>query len=375
MFPRTTIRLLLTILLVSALAVSLFVADLKAEVKLIRSYRLHQPRDRGVLFEVAITPEQDVLLFVAKEIVKLKLSRVRGWLEEHPTDQTIDVPGWSKDDDYAHMEMPRAHLLVTPDGRYAVCVASVFWRAPDGRAGGGRFDDILTVVDLHEFRVVNAVHSPVLPSEIREFYLDSAGRLVLLILEPSPPGPPGPPTVINREGKLVMGKPRMEEHRLLILSLPELVITNQCSYSKEFPSGSLSQHDVVQCNSLLTYQQSGSLPLAAYLAELKNSRGKWVKDITSDPTKRRLCGGVVALTPDGRFKWESCQDVHRNWWGNPKLYARWGNFFSVKTGKQLGTLRETTHDSVDACLSEQNGRDYMLVVEGGGKLKVYEIKD
>jgi hypothetical protein len=71
---------------------------MSAEVKQIREYRLHQPRDRKVLFGMAVTPEQDVLSFVGKEDGKWRLSRVRGWLDKQPVDETIEVPGLAKKD-------------------------------------------------------------------------------------------------------------------------------------------------------------------------------------------------------------------------------------------------------------------------------------
>jgi hypothetical protein len=42
---------------------------------------------------MAVTPEQDVLSLVPKRNGTWRLTRVRGWLDEKPIEETIDVPG------------------------------------------------------------------------------------------------------------------------------------------------------------------------------------------------------------------------------------------------------------------------------------------
>src|SRR5580704_17312465 len=112
-------RLLLLILTVGA-------ASLQAEVKEVRRYRTHEPRDPKVLFAMAVTPNGDALSFVAKKDGKWRLTRVRNWLDKNPVDETIDVPGiglslQSKDSSNV---LILADLLATPDGRFAVGVAT-----------------------------------------------------------------------------------------------------------------------------------------------------------------------------------------------------------------------------------------------------------
>jgi hypothetical protein len=55
-----------------ALAINFTVCDAAAAVKLLRDYRLKPPRDRRVVFAMAITPEGDLLSFIAsKEVAAL----------------------------------------------------------------------------------------------------------------------------------------------------------------------------------------------------------------------------------------------------------------------------------------------------------------
>jgi hypothetical protein len=51
------------------------------------------------------------------------------------------------------------------------------------------------------------------------------------------------------------------------------------------------------------------------------------------------------------------------------------NIYSAKSGAQIGTIKETTRDTVNARFAEHDGRDYLLVLEGGTQLKVYEITE
>ena len=68
-------------------------ASLHAEVKHVRTYMTREPRDRRVLFAMAVTPGGDVLSFVGKKDGKWRLTRIQNWWDKSASDQTIDVPG------------------------------------------------------------------------------------------------------------------------------------------------------------------------------------------------------------------------------------------------------------------------------------------
>jgi hypothetical protein len=169
-----------------ALVFLLTACCLSAEVKQIREYHLHQPRDRKVLFGMTVTPEQDVLAFVAKEDGKWRLSRVRSWLDKQPVDETIEVAGLTRKD-FARPEGPwYASLLVTSSGEFVVCISSGNGRPADGERGL-ELDDIVSVVDLRKFKVMKTAHPPASRDEIRQYFLDSAGHLVLRASKPLAP--------------------------------------------------------------------------------------------------------------------------------------------------------------------------------------------
>ena len=57
---------------------------LHAEIKEVRTYRTHEPRDRKVLFAMAVAPNGDVLSLVAKKDGRWRLTRIRNWLDKNP---------------------------------------------------------------------------------------------------------------------------------------------------------------------------------------------------------------------------------------------------------------------------------------------------
>ena len=71
--------------LIFALAISAAVDDAGTTIKLLRDYHLKPPRDRHIVFAMAITPDQDVLSLMPNKEGKWRLSRVKGWREMNPT--------------------------------------------------------------------------------------------------------------------------------------------------------------------------------------------------------------------------------------------------------------------------------------------------
>ena len=251
-------------------------AGLHAEVKQVRTYHTHEPNDRNVVFAMAVTSDQDVLSFVGKSDGKWHLTRVRDWLDKSPLEQTIEVPGITA--------ATSLDLRVTPDGRFATCVATILKKV-DGQRGG-TFDNLVSIVDLRTFQIVSSVHQ----EGAGEHSVDTTGHLVL-----EEPVSRGTLARVVRQGE-----------------------DNKHGY----PCGS---------------------------------------------------AGVMR---DGLFRLESCQTMgHTFFWEYPTITNRDENIYSTKTGALVGAVKETTHDPVSAGLAEVNGRDYLLVVEGGTQLKVYGITE
>src|ERR1035438_7456533 len=98
-----------------------------AELTPVREYLLKPPRDRRALFAMAVTPEQDVLSFVANDDGTWRLSRVRRWTDKQPLEDSLTVPGlvqggregWSN-----YWGVWLADMFVTPDSQFVACIVS-----------------------------------------------------------------------------------------------------------------------------------------------------------------------------------------------------------------------------------------------------------
>ena len=248
---------------------------LNAQVAQVREYNLHTPRDRNSVFAMAITPAQDVLSFVAKPDGKWLLTRVRNWLDKTPTEQTIDVPGWTRADLAAAFGPVHLDLFVTSDGRFVICVASGHWNRNQKMAS----DDLISVVDLRRFEMVTSTHAPADPGEIRSFYLDGAQHLALIALTSQNTGGARPMVKPAHAGSIASAPHQAIENdeRLILLDLPSLAIADQCQLSDS------------KCD--------------RYLNRLVDSRGF---------SRIRPSDGSGQVTQDGRFKLEYAQNFHHN---------------------------------------------------------------
>lgn len=314
-----------------------------AEVKTVRGYRLRPPRDRRILFEMAVTPDQDVLSFIANAEGKWRLSRVRRWLDKDPEEQTITVPGLTLGDRKQWFGPWSAQLIVTPDGRFVVCVTSGFRVGPAGRGQ----DEFVSVVNLFDFKVVSSIHASevaALSGSYRTYNLDRMGHLVAQAFT-SYPRHPG-------DDSADWGS----QVRLTVVSLPDLAAIEQCQFSEWTRSGAPARRDDEQgCARLL-----GGGSLSDFLSAF----------VDTDEVRRN--GRLVSR--DVRFERENLQKSHRGFWGNIVVTKSVENIFSVKTGKQLGSIDEPT-DSVRSRFASMNEREYLLLMEGGTRLVVYEITE
>ena len=256
-------------------------ASLHAEVKQVRTYHTQEPNDRNVLFAMAVTSNQDVLSLVGKSDGKWRLTRVRNWLDKSPSEQTIEVPGLTAATSH---DFTSLDLLVTPDGRFATCVATILKKV-DGQRGG-TFDNLVSIVDLRTFQIVSSVHQ----EGTGEHSVDTSGHLIL-----EEPVSRGTSARVVRQGE-----------------------DNKYGYP---------------CDS-------------------------------------------AGVTRDGLFRLESCQTMgHTFFWEYPTITNRHENIYSTKTGARVGAVKEPRARRLALGLAEVSGRDYLLVVEGGTQLKVYEIAE
>lgn len=323
------------------------------EVKLIRDHHLQPPRDPRMLFAMAITQEQDVLSFIADGQGKWRLSRVRRWLNERPKEENISVPGLTTSDPAARAGTWRAELLLTPDESLAVCIGSGYHQPYSGREAW------ISVVRLSDFKIIKTLHisdSASDPQDFRGNYsntLDHAGHLVIQAVTFAPNDPP--------EG-------RWDDYRVFILTLPDLTIAGKCEYSQFRNSNLRTVHHDQCCAALLMNVGASGLE-------------EFLKSITAQPRPpapgaiRPDCAFLTytSLTsPDGQFRSEFCTNGHRNFWGNYVVSKAVENIYSVGTGRKVGAIKQPSYP-VRSQFASLNGRNYLLVMEGGTRLRIYEI--
>ncbi len=357
-----------------------------------RRYQLREPHDKGVRFATAVTPEQDLLSLVPNREGTWRLTRVRGWFSERPSEQTINVPGIAAPKDppktAPRLTLLQMRLIVAPDGGFAVAIASGIWR---NGAGAATDNDVVSVVDLHTFSVAKTTQGPPLAQELpsgspghlrgdgatrTEYALDRAGHLVtrektdLRSLD-SFCDPRTKQTVGVSTTQFGWNKSEID---LRFLTLPDLTSIGEGHYRETLTCGGRVREDPGESVAALLARTQGSpVPLADFLDVFSSFQ---VTYGPKDPLKHRC--PTTGITRDGQFEKESCYGFPtRTFWGNTGKPKEGGeNILSLRTGQQVGTVDElASGDSVESQLADHDGQDYLLIVEGGTRLKIYAIRE
>lgn len=310
----------------------------------LRDYNTKEPRDRNVTFAMAITPNQEVLSLVAKRTGKWRLTRVANWLDQRPTEQTIDVPGWGQKD-LTPGSMLWTSILITGDGHYAICVVHGFFPAGEGKKGG-RSEDLVSVIDLTGFTVLRTIHSAPEGEESLAYYLDASGQIVLLA------------------SGATTGRHSERTVRMITMQVPAMKKIGECRYVEKMDSGTLEQRRDETCETMLRNAGSSPTSLDPFLASLTGGPPLPAPDgwkagpCSSEPTK------------DGRFEVELCRR-YAGWFDHHVTYRI--NVLARADHEPAGTLALTDRNSAQFRVGRVASRDFLLVMEGGTRLKVYEM--
>jgi len=81
------------------------------------------------------------------------------------------------------------------------------------------------------------------------------------------------------------------------------------------------------------------------------------------------------FTPDGKFGVGDRIEGHDNIFGSWVVTSNSYVVFSTAKGIDVSEIKEPTNDSVKRALMSLNGQNYLLVVQGGTHLDVYELKE
>lgn len=322
-------------------------------------------RDRRVLFDMAITLNKDVLSFVAKDGGAWELYHASDWLDQKPSIKSFFIPGFFSKKDYKRdgkpMETMGAQVFAW-DGKYAVCVGSAMWlKRARGRAVGAPIgDEVIAVVDLDSSKIVATTNTADLDLfGARGVTLDEDGFL--------------------RIDSLSYGKVR--QGAFIRLSIPALKPGPRCAYDwiADSPTKQhLQATTPKQCSDTI-----GSRSLADYLSEGQRQypanqtvrRPRTLGSKVCENNQSEFCRWPGEFTADGRFGVALRTEGHDNFWGSWIVTSNSYIIFSTSRRADIAEIKEPTNDSFRSALTSMGGRDYLLVLQSGTHLTVYELQD
>lgn len=327
------------------------------------------PKGRNVLFDMATTPGGEALLLVAKDTGDWEFYRVSAWLSPKPKVERLVLRGYfSKRDsrrDEKPLEQLSARIFVTRDGKYAVCVASAEWlkRVRGWAVGSATSDDIISTVDLSTLKVVATTQTQQM--SLFEFHgvdLDAEGSICVGSLAPNGR---------VEHGRFVpSGEP---QHAAFIrLSVPSLEPGPRCAYDWIEDSPGKRHPQAIpdsKCNEALT-----STTLGDYLRDEEphfKPRAKACENNSSEFCKVP----EEEFTVDGKFGVGLRSEGHDNIFGSWVFTSETLIVFSTSRAVDIGEIEEPTNDSFKEQLVSLEGRDFLLTIQSGTHLTVYELRD
>jgi hypothetical protein len=226
-------------------------------------------------------------------------------------------------------------LLPSPSGPYVAAIASGLV-ARNGKQG--TWEHIVSVLDTRSMSVVTTIRQ----EGTFEYFVTADGRLAT--------------EEVSNQGRSPTVPGRGQRDTVLrFFTFPDLTADGACEFRETLRGRSWFVSDG-DCGPTLQEILDGLYPA--------HDRG-----LLGPP-----CRSMGALG-GGRYCVEDRSNLHRNFWGSPVVTDAHIDIYGVKTGALVGTLKETTHDSVKSRLASFGGHDYLLIMEGGTKLKIYEITE
>lgn len=335
----------------------LLVSGAPAAVTPSAEYTISAKPVRGGLFDLAVTPAGAALSLIPRNSGTWQLFRVRNWQQKTPAQDNLLLPGFFSKSDRKDLATLDAHVYLTADGKYAVCVASAEWV---GRAGGifadtPRSDDVIATVDLANFRVVATTHTePLGLFAYHRVLLDSEGKLGISSLAAGS----------GRSGALIR------------LSLPDLMPGRRCAYRWNAKPEVRAHPEVVDadgCRAAL-----GSLNLDQYLQFQLPS---FSFPAVCEGSKAEFCRlpdvftGAAAFSPDGKYGVAERIERRDNVIGAPVTTSFAYVLFSTAKRADIGEVKEPVNASLRRVLAAVNGQDYLVVLENGTHLSAYQLQE
>jgi hypothetical protein len=324
----------------------------EAQVIKIRDLAFGPAQGRNVAFSKALSPTNDLLSFIASDTGEWEFYSVGDWLSTQPRVRTLVLSNFFSKKDRKDLELLGPSVFVTRNGAYAVCVGSAEWlKRVNGRAVGNAIsDDIIAVVDLSNFTVVATTRTKNM--DLFEFHgvtLDDEDYL--------------------RVDSLSSGESR---HSAFIrLKVPDLVAGPRCEYEWVIDSPAKRHPRAVTTEACAQAMKSG--PLSDYLQPRQPSSGAKPPQCQNNASK--LCRIPGEFTAGGSFGVGLESEGHDNIFGSWVTTSNTLIVFSSRKGTDIAEIAEPKDDSFATLLAFEQGRNFLLVVQGGTHLTVYELRD
>ncbi len=339
----------------AAVAVVLLAARPAPVVLKVRDFTLSAPRDRGILFATAVSPSGDLLWLIANKTGNWQLYRVRNWMSEAPTEDKLPLQGFFSKNDALDLQSLYAQLLVTRDGRYAVCIGSAaWWKTQGGRAvkGTESSDDVILVVELANLKAVATTHTRAIGLQAfqGDVKLDHDGYVLVDSLSSDEP----------KRGAFVR------------LSIPTLSLSPKCSYNWSSDSPT-KQHREPSSEDVCRDALGASVSFDEYF-RIEKPPFSWPPEICKGNTAQ-FCRWPGEFTADGKYGAAERREGHDDFFGNWVISRLSVVVFSTAKALDVGEVKLPTSGSVQTQLACLDGRDYLLVIEDGRHVTVYELRD
>jgi hypothetical protein len=330
-----------------------------AEVVKVRDFNISEPEDHHALFAMAVTPAGDVLSLIARDTGSWELHRIRDWGVGPTASDKLLLEGYFSKRDEKDLESVKAAVFVTKDGNHAICVGEAQWLTrPNylflrgrGVEGTAHADDVVTVVDLLTFKIVATSRSA--NFGLLEFHqlikLDSEDRVFI--------------------DSTSSGKP---EHGVIVrLSVPALTVGPKCTYSRIYDSATQWHREATPadaCEAAL----GGTTNLEQYY---QREFPRFERPTVCKGNSAQFCVWAGHLSADGKYGLAERVEgrdkiVFPGWVVTHHSYI----LFSSARRSDIGEVKVPADVSAGGLLAYYAGRDYLLLLQDGTHLTVYELR-
>jgi hypothetical protein len=344
-------------LLTGALAV--WTLSSSAQVVKVRDFNISERQDHHALFAMAVTPAGDVLSLIARDTGDWELHRIRDWDVGPVASDKLLLQGYFSRRDEKDLESVKAAVFVTKDGNYAICVGGARWlKRPNylflkgrGVKGTAHADDVVAVVDLLTFKIVATSHTADLG--LLEFHqsikLDSEDRVFI--------------------DSTSSGKP---EHGVFMrLSVPSLTIGPKCTYARIYDSA-VQWHREATAEDACEAALGGAINLEQYY---QREFPRFELPAVCRGSAAEFCHWAGRFSVDGKYGLAERADGHERvlfpgWVFTHHAYL----VFSAASRSDIGEVKVPPDVSAAGLLAYHAGRDYLLLLQDGTHLTVYELR-